>query len=155
SLGLTLYELLTLRPAFDESDRGQLLRKVMHEEPPPPRKLNPAVPRDLETIVLKAIARDPGHRYATAADLAADLRRFVEDRPIRALRVGTVERPWRWARRNPALAGMTAAVAVLLLALALGATAAAISLKHSADVAEQARKAEEDQRKLADIRGGE
>src|SRR5262249_9402242 len=63
SLGLTLYELLTLRPAFDEADRNQMVKEVMHGEPAPPRKVNPSVPRDLETVVLKAIARDPAHRY--------------------------------------------------------------------------------------------
>jgi hypothetical protein len=80
SLGLTLYELLTLRPAFEETDRNRLLRTVMHDEPPRPRKANPAVPRDLETIVLKATARDSAHRYRTPNDLADDLRRFVDDR---------------------------------------------------------------------------
>ena len=66
SLGLTLYELLALRPAFDEADRNKLVKQVMHDEPARPRKLNPDVPRDLETVVLKAIARDPAHRYQTA-----------------------------------------------------------------------------------------
>ena len=83
SLGLTLYELLTLRPAFDEADRNKLVKQVMHDEPMRPRKLNPGVPRDLETVVLKAIARDPAHRYQTPAEMADDLKRFVEDRPVR------------------------------------------------------------------------
>jgi eukaryotic-like serine/threonine-protein kinase len=109
-LGLTLYELLTLRPAFSEPDRSKLLQQVMHDEPPRPRKINPAVPRDLETIVLKAIARNPAHRYQNAADLAEDLRRFVEDRPIRARRVTRVERLWRWCRRNPTTALLLAAL---------------------------------------------
>ena len=86
SLGLTLYELLALRPAFDEADRNKLIKQVMHDEPVRPRKLNPGVPRDLETVVLKAIARDPAHRYQTPADMAEDLKRFVEDRPVRARR---------------------------------------------------------------------
>ena len=84
SLGLTLYELLTLRPGFDETDRNRLVKQVLHDEPPRPRKVNPAVPRNLETVVLKAMARDPGHRYQTPTELAEDLKRFVEDRPIRA-----------------------------------------------------------------------
>jgi serine/threonine protein kinase len=96
SLGLTLYELLTLRPAFDEADRNKLMRQVMHEEPPRPRQLNRAVPRDLETIVLKAIDRDPARRYQTAQELAEDLKRFVDDRPIRARRAGMGERLGRW-----------------------------------------------------------
>jgi serine/threonine protein kinase len=76
SLGLTLYELLALRPAFDETDRSRLVRQVMHDEPLRPRKLNPRVPRDLETLVLKAIARDPAHRYQTPAEMADDLKCF-------------------------------------------------------------------------------
>jgi WD40 repeat protein/serine/threonine protein kinase len=117
SLGLTLYELLTLRPAFDERNRNKLIQQVMHDEPPRPRKLNPAVPRDLETVVLKAIARDPAQRYQTPTELADDLKRFVEDRPIRARRAGAGERLWRWCRRNPALASLLALVQIALLAL--------------------------------------
>jgi WD40 repeat protein len=106
SLGLTLYELLTLRPAFTATDRNRLLEQVRHEEPPRPRKLNPKVPRDLETIVLKTIAKEPAQRYQSAAELAADLQRFVDDKPIRARRTSPAERLWRWCRRNPLLAGM-------------------------------------------------
>ena len=87
SLGLTLYELLAFRPAFDEKDRGRLVRQVTNESPPPLRRRNPEVPRDLETIVQKAIERDPGHRYASASDLAEDLRRFAADEPIQARRL--------------------------------------------------------------------
>jgi WD40 repeat protein/serine/threonine protein kinase len=118
-LGLTLYELLTLEPAFGESERDKLLLQVMQQEPARPRKLNPAVPRDLETIVLKAIARDPQHRYQSAFDLAADLQRFTEDKPIQARPVSEVEKMWRWCRRNPSLAlALTAFMTVLLLGLA-------------------------------------
>src|SRR4029077_5190568 len=88
SLGVTLYELLTLRPAIDSQDRGEILRKIAGEEPPPPRQVNPAVPRDLETILLKALAKEPAERYATARELADELRRFLEDKPIRARRGG-------------------------------------------------------------------
>jgi WD40 repeat protein len=105
SLGLTLYEMLVLRPAFDQTDRNQLVRQVMQDEPARPRKVHPGVPRDLETVVLKAIARDPAHRYQTPAAMAEDLKRFVEDRPVRARRVSEAERFLRWCRRNPALAG--------------------------------------------------
>ncbi len=83
-LGLTLYELLTLCPAFPSSDRGELTRQIAHDEPPAPRKATPGIPRDLETIVLKAIEKEPGRRYQTTADMAEDLLRFVEVRPIRA-----------------------------------------------------------------------
>src|SRR5262249_6484718 len=78
-LGLTLYEMLTLRPAFDETDRARLTDQVLHADPPRPRALDPSVPYDLETVVLKAIDRDPAGRYARAADLAEDLGRFLDD----------------------------------------------------------------------------
>jgi formylglycine-generating enzyme required for sulfatase activity/serine/threonine protein kinase len=116
SLGLTLYELLVLRPAFDEADRNKLVKQVMHDQPVRPRKLNPTVPRDLETVVLKAIARDPAHRYQTPADMAEDLKRFVEDRPVRARRTSTAEQFWRWCRRNPLPAGLLAGIVLVFLA---------------------------------------
>jgi WD40 repeat protein/serine/threonine protein kinase len=116
SLGLTLYELLTLRPAFPETDRNQLVKQVLHDEPVRPRKLNPAVPRDLETIILKAIARDPAHRYQTPADMAEDLKRFIEDRPVRARRASEAEKFWRWCRRNPLPASLLAGMVLVFLA---------------------------------------
>jgi serine/threonine protein kinase len=116
SLGLTLYELLTFRTAFDEKDRNKLVKQVMHDEPVRLRKLNPAVPRDLETVVLKAVARDPAHRYQTPAELAEDLKRFVEDRPIRARRASETEKFWRWCRRNPLPVGLLGAVVLVFLA---------------------------------------
>jgi serine/threonine protein kinase len=115
SLGVTLYELLTLEPAFRGGDRAQVLGAIYGRELVPPRKVNPAVPRDLETIVLKATARDPGRRYPTAQALAADLRRFLEDRPIRARRTTPTERLWRWCRRNPAVASLAAALLLVFL----------------------------------------
>jgi serine/threonine protein kinase/WD40 repeat protein/tetratricopeptide (TPR) repeat protein len=118
SLGLTLYELLTLRPAFEDSNKARLIEKVMHEPPVPPRKLDPHIPRDLETIVLKCLAKDVGGRYVTAEAVAEDVRRFLADRPIRARRSSAAERLGRWCRRNPALASLLAAVAVLLIAVA-------------------------------------
>jgi WD40 repeat protein/serine/threonine protein kinase len=125
SLGLTLYEMLTLRPAFDETDRNKLVKQVMHDEPPRPRKINAKVPRDLETVVLKAIARDPAQRYQSPAEMADDLKRFVEDRPVRARRVGDAEKLWRWCRRNPGIAVLGAALAaVLVLATAASLLAA-------------------------------
>jgi WD40 repeat protein/serine/threonine protein kinase/Flp pilus assembly protein TadD len=117
ALGLTLYELLTLRPAFDASERNRLFLQVVSLDPARPRKLNAAVPRDLETIVLKAAARDPGDRYQDAEELAEDLRRFTDDKPIRARPVSELEKMWRWCRRNPSMAMLTIA---LLLALTLG-----------------------------------
>jgi len=121
SLGLTLYELLTLRPPFGELSPSELLRHVSEGQPVRPRRLDPAIPRDLETVVLKAIAREPRDRYPTSGALADDLRRFLEDRPIRARRATPVERVWRWARRNRATAALTATAAgSLLLAAAVG-----------------------------------
>jgi WD40 repeat protein/tetratricopeptide (TPR) repeat protein/serine/threonine protein kinase len=121
-MGLTLYELLAMRCPFEESDRMGLIHQVTHNEPPALCKLNQQVPRDLETVVMKAIARDPAHRYQTAAELADDLRLFVEDKPIQARRVGRLEQLWRWCRRNPAVAGLSAAALLLLLAVAVTAT---------------------------------
>ena len=105
ALGATLYELLTLRPAFEESDRVKLIEQVLHESPPPLRQLDRRIPRDLETIVLKALAKEPGERYPTAGQLAEDLRRFAAGRPILARRSSAIERLWRWSKRNPLLAG--------------------------------------------------
>ena len=117
SLGLTLYELLTLRPAFDAASRHRLIHQVSQYEPPRPRATAPGIPRDLETIVMKAMARGPDHRYATAGELADDLIRFLEDRPIRARRASKLEHAWRWCRRNPAVAGLGATALLLLIAL--------------------------------------
>jgi WD40 repeat protein/serine/threonine protein kinase len=116
-LGLTLYEMLTLRPAYDDADRPRLMECIVHKNPTPPRQLDPQIPRDLETVVLKAIAKEPAHRYATAAALAEDLRRFLTDRPILARRTTWAEHGWRWCRRNPALATLLTAVASLLVGL--------------------------------------
>jgi WD40 repeat protein/serine/threonine protein kinase len=144
SLGLTLYEMLTLRPAFDETDRNKLVRQVMHDEPPRPRQLNARVPRDLETVVLKAIARDPAHRYQTPADMADDLKRFLEDRPVKARRISNAERLWRWCRRNPLVSGLAATV---VLALVAGATVSYLKYREaeSARAAEAARVTERDE----------
>jgi serine/threonine protein kinase/Flp pilus assembly protein TadD len=115
SLGLTLYEMLTLRPAFDDSDRPRLIDRARHETPPAPRQIDARIPRDLETIVLKAMAREPGDRYATAELLAEDLRLFLADRPILARRSSLIEQAWRWGRRNPALAALLATLLFLLM----------------------------------------
>lgn len=120
SLGLTLYELLTLRPAYDEKSQGRLVQQVTAAEPPPPRRLDRRIPRDLNTIIQKATAREPERRYATATEMSRDLQRFMEDRPIEARRASHLEQIWRWCRRNPALAGLTAAFFAALI-LGLGA----------------------------------
>jgi serine/threonine protein kinase/WD40 repeat protein/Tfp pilus assembly protein PilF len=121
SLGLTLYELLTFQPAYDETDANRLIGRILSEEPPPPRRLNAEIPRDLETIVQKAIAREPRRRYESAGALAEDLGRFLADRPIRARRSTPTEKVWRWCRRNPLVATLSAAVLLLLVVLTAGA----------------------------------
>lgn len=123
SLGITLYELATLHPAFQDTGRSDLIRKIIHEEPTRPRKRMPQIPRDLETIIVKSIAREPAARYQSAAELAADLQRFLEDRPVRARRVTPAERFWRWCRRNPVVASLTSAVVLLLALVTAVATA--------------------------------
>lgn len=100
ALGVTLYELLTLEPAIAGHDRQEVLHQLATVEISPPRRLNPALPIDLQTIILKAAAREPAERYATAQELADDLRRFVEDKPIRARRPGMSQWLARWARRH-------------------------------------------------------
>jgi eukaryotic-like serine/threonine-protein kinase len=119
ALGATLYELLTLRPAFDESDRIKLIDCVLHDGAIPLRQLDRRIPRDLETVVLKALAKEPGERYATAGQLAEDLQRFVAGKPILARRSSAIEQVWRWSKRNPLVAGAAGAVAVALLAVAV------------------------------------
>lgn len=119
SLGLTLYELLTLQPVWDERDPGQLVTRIIHELPTNPRRLDHHIPRDFETIILKCIAKSPNDRYRKAADLAEDLQRFLSDRPILARRFGWSEQSWRWCRRNPLAATLVATIAGLLLAIAI------------------------------------
>src|SRR5262249_49333612 len=104
ALGLTLYEALALRPAFDEHGPVPLLQQISAGEAPRLDRLDPRPPRDLVTVVHKAMARDPADRYQTAAALAEDLRRFRDDRPITARRRRLPEQAWRWFRRNPAAA---------------------------------------------------
>jgi eukaryotic-like serine/threonine-protein kinase len=123
AVGLTLYELLALRPAYDESDRGRLMQQIMAEEPRRLERLTPGIPRDLMTIVHKAIDRDPACRYQAARELADDLRCFLQDAPIRARRPWWPERLLRWARHHQ---GVAAALAITALALLGGTVASAL-----------------------------
>ena len=100
SLGATLYELVTLRPAVDGQDRQEVLRKIAHDEPTLPRRLNPAVPRELETILLKSMNKEPESRYTTAQELAEDLKRFLDHKTIKAKRPSLGDRIAKWSRRH-------------------------------------------------------
>lgn len=127
-LGLTLYELATLRPAFAEGTTAELIHRVTTTRPVSPRKLDPKIPRDLNTIIEKAIARDPGQRYASAIELRDDLRAFLEDRPIAARQPSIVEQAVRWSRRNPLPATLAMLSAFLLLALTAATTIGLLSI---------------------------
>jgi tetratricopeptide (TPR) repeat protein len=123
ALGATLYELLTARPSFDGVDRHDLLRRIAHFDPIPPRKIDPSIPRDLETIVGKAMAKEPERRYATARELADDLGRFLGDRPIRARRPGVAERLARWSQRHRRASVIAAGILVVATLAAAGGMA--------------------------------
>lgn len=112
ALGLTLYELVTLRPAFSEETPAGLMRRIAEGGLVPPRRINRHVPRDLETIILKATARDAAARYTTAGELAEDLENFLHDRTLSARRASAAERLWRWCRRNRAVSALAAVAAV-------------------------------------------
>jgi serine/threonine protein kinase/WD40 repeat protein/tetratricopeptide (TPR) repeat protein len=131
SLGLTLYELVTFRPAFEDTDRAGLIRQVTQQDPPAPRKVDRRLPRDLETIILKAIAKEPHRRYATAEALAEDLRRFLGDRPILARRTSWAGHAWRWCRRNPGWAATLGTVGVLLLVILFGGVVLNLHLQNA------------------------
>jgi serine/threonine protein kinase/Tfp pilus assembly protein PilF len=135
SLGATLYELLTLRTFQESTSRGKLVDQILHQPPLAPTKIDPTIPRDLETIVLKAIAKEPAARYRTAQEMAEDLGRYLADRPILARRSNAKERFVRWCRRNPLVASLTAAVmAVLVVGLATStyfAASASREAKHA------------------------
>jgi eukaryotic-like serine/threonine-protein kinase len=118
ALGLTLYEMLTLEPAFAADEKARLIDKILHEAPSNPRQLAPRIPRDLETITLKAMAREPSERYLTAAELAEDLRRYLADRTILARRASAFEQGRRWCRRNRWVAAAIATVAAALVIVA-------------------------------------
>ncbi len=122
SLGAILYHLLTGRPPFAADTVAKTLHQVQNDEPPSPRLLNPAVPRDLETICLKCLEKEPDRRYATAQDLADELGRFLDRKPILARPVSRPEKVWRWCRRNPVPAALTALMTLVFLAGFAGVT---------------------------------
>ncbi len=120
SLGATLYELLTLRPVFTGNDRQELLRQIAFEEPVPPRRLHRAIPAELQTIVVKALEKAPQDRYATAQELAEDLRRWLDDRPIEARRPTLIQRLGKWRRRHRVAVTATAVCLLVVLAAGVG-----------------------------------
>jgi WD40 repeat protein len=148
SLGAILYHLLTGRPPFAAPTVQATLAKVLQAEPLAPRALNEAVPRDLQTICLKCLEKDPRRRYRTARELADELGRFLRGEPILARPVSPSEKIWRWCRRNPALAASLSAAVFLLVAIALGSALAAWRIG-------KARDAERVQHQLADVRAAE
>jgi serine/threonine protein kinase/tetratricopeptide (TPR) repeat protein len=139
SLGLTLYELLALRPAYDEKERHRLIKRVTREEPVQLDRLNRAIPRDLVTIIQKAIDREAGRRYQTAAEFAADLQRFLDDEPIQARRLSTLERLGRWCRHYPGVASLTGILFLLLVGVTVVSSLAAAHFDRLAQNERQAR----------------
>src|SRR5262249_12803365 len=150
ALGATLYELLTLRPAFESQDRLRLIDQVVHDPPAPPRQLDRRIPRDLETIVLKALAKDPKDRFASAGELGAQLRRFRDTRPIPSRPIPTYERFWRWCKRNPKLAAASIAAALLTMMLAIVSTFAAMNYRNH--LKESTRQSQELARSFQEVR---
>jgi serine/threonine protein kinase/WD40 repeat protein len=148
SLGVTLYELLTLRPAFHGDDRQDLLRRIATEDPPRPRRFNPAIPVELETIITKAMAKAPEERYHTAQDMADDLQRWLDDKPIRARPPGRMKRLGKWARRHvPIVIGL----GVLLFALSvLSLGLLGVTLWYAAEERAHATREEKARRAIAE-----
>jgi serine/threonine protein kinase/tetratricopeptide (TPR) repeat protein len=147
SLGISLYELTTLCPAFSARDRAELLRQILHDEPPRPRSRRRGIPIELETVILKAIAKRPAERYATAQELADDLRRFVEDKPVLARRPTPFQIAGKWVRRHTGIvATMVAAAFVVAIVFAVAAGTLFVANKQLRDLqqqTDQARKAAE------------
>jgi WD40 repeat protein/tetratricopeptide (TPR) repeat protein len=156
ALGALLYECLTGRPPFKAATAVDTLMQVVHQEPVPPRQLNPAVPRDLETVCLKCLEKDRGRRYGTAQELADELGRFLAGQEVRARPVGAVEHAWRWCRRNRVVATLLLLVAILLsLGIGAGTYSAALAkgrtrLEKALEEARDARGTAEAEKERAD-----
>jgi serine/threonine protein kinase/WD40 repeat protein/Tfp pilus assembly protein PilF len=125
ALGATLYEMLALRPAFAERDQARLIDQIAHQAPVPLRQHDRRIPRDLETIVLKVLSKEPKDRCDKSGELRDELQRFLEGRPTRWRRVGPVEQFRRWCKRNPMVAGLNALAATLTILVAIVSTIAA------------------------------
>jgi formylglycine-generating enzyme required for sulfatase activity len=139
SLGVILFELLTGEQPFRGNQRMMVVQ-ILQEEPPSPRKLQTRIPRDMETICLKCLEKAPGKRYQTAAEVAAELGRLLRGEPTHARPIGTVARLWRWCKRQPVVAGLSAAAAVLLVLVAVVASIGYVSTSRARDRAEEQRK---------------
>jgi WD40 repeat protein/serine/threonine protein kinase len=137
SLGAILYCLLTGRPPFQAASPLDTLLQVLSQEPVPPRQLDASIPRDLETICLKCLEKEPRKRYASAQELVDELRRFLDGQPIRARPVGQVERGWRWCRRNPLIASLVSAVLVSIICGAVGSAWFAVEASRRAEEADE------------------
>jgi serine/threonine protein kinase len=140
-LGCTLYELLSGRPAVDATERPEILRQIAFDDPPPLRKHDKAIPPELETITLKCLSKNAAERYGTAGELANDLRRWLDIKPIRARPPGAGVRLGKWVRRNRPVV-LTAACLLVVLAVGL-ATAAAVSVRYALDAGRARRRAED------------
>ena len=123
-LGLSLYEMVTLHPAYENATTPELIRRITTTSPVPPRKLDKKIPIDLNRIIQKSISREPNYRYQTAAEMRDDLRAYLDDRPISARRISMTENMWRWSKRNPLPAALSALTALLICSIAIGATVA-------------------------------
>jgi WD40 repeat protein len=138
ALGAVLYSLVTGRPPFQAASSVEMLRQVLENEPLPPQDLNPGVPKDLETIILKCLEKSAAERYVTARDLGDDLQRFLDGRPILARPIGRWEWDWRLCRRNPVSAALVGAVGLLLVAIAVISAIAAFEYRGQLNRAESA-----------------
>jgi hypothetical protein len=152
ALGAILYECLTGRPPFRAATQLDTLLQVLSEEPVPPSRLQPQVPRDLETICLKCLEKEPRKRYASAEALAADLRRYLAGEPVRARPVRGWERVWKWAKRRPAAAALLSVTVLLVLTLVGGGVSLFYSgrLEDALGEAERQRDIAEQQRQIAE-----
>jgi serine/threonine-protein kinase len=135
ALGAVLYHTLTGRPPFQAESMEVLLEQLFNQEPVAPRLLNPNIPPDLETVCLKCLEKDPARRYASAAELADDIGRWLEGEPVKARPVTRLQRVAKWARRRPAVAALSACLAVVLLIIAIGSPIAAVQFRKQRDLA--------------------